>query len=154
MFWVCRARLEIFLNGAELSLNSVISVHSANLINYSSMNWVPRSCLSHVSCWHCGSILDSYTRDGRFESFYCNDKYFNRPKHSCGKVMFSQACVKNSVYGGECLPQCMLGYIPLVRPRGCVSQHALRQTPQWTDNSWVDTPLGRHTWMGNVVVER
>ena len=32
-------------------------------------------------------------------------------KRSCGKVMFSQACVKNSVHGG------------------CVSQHALGQTP-------------------------
>ena len=28
-----------------------------------------------------------------------------------GKVMFSQACVKNSVRG-ECLPHCMLGYTP------------------------------------------
>ena len=35
-----------------------------------------RSCLSHVSCWHCGSILVSYTRGTRFTSFYCNDKYF------------------------------------------------------------------------------
>ena len=34
-----------------------------------------------------------------------------RPQRSCGKVMFSQACVKNSVRGG------------------CVSQHALEQTP-------------------------
>ena len=23
-----------------------------------------RSCLSHVPCWHCGSILVSYTRGG------------------------------------------------------------------------------------------
>ena len=25
---------------------------------------VLRSCLSHVSCWHCGSIMVSYTRGG------------------------------------------------------------------------------------------
>ena len=32
-----------------------------------------------------------------------------RPQQSCGKVIFSQACVKNSVHGeGGCLPQCML----------------------------------------------
>ena len=28
-----------------------------------------------MSCWCCGSILVSYTRGGRFEPFYCNDKY-------------------------------------------------------------------------------
>ena len=35
-------------------------------------------------------------------------------KSSCGKVMFSQACVKNSVHsgGGECLPHCILEYTP------------------------------------------
>ena len=32
---------------------------------------IQRSCLSHVSCWHCGNILDSHTRGGRFKPFYC-----------------------------------------------------------------------------------
>ena len=40
-------------------------------------------------------------------------------KRSCGKVMFSQVCVKNSVQEG-CLPQCMLRYTP-------------RQTSPWAD---------------------
>ena len=31
--------LKLFLNGAELSLNSVISGNSENLINHLSMNW-------------------------------------------------------------------------------------------------------------------
>ena len=45
-------------------------------------------------------------------------------KRSCGKVMFPQAYVKNSVRGrGVSRP----------RPRGCVSQHALRQTPPQAD---------------------
>ena len=35
--------------------------------------------------------------------------FYYRPQRSFGKVIFSQACVKNSVRGG-CLPQCMLGY--------------------------------------------
>ena len=35
-----------------------------------------RSHLSHVSFWHCGSILVYYKRCGKFEHFYCNDKYF------------------------------------------------------------------------------
>ena len=42
-----------------------------------------------------------------------NDKkcHCYRPQRSCGKVIFSEACVKNSVHGGGgCLPQCMLGY--------------------------------------------
>ena len=36
------------------------------------------------------------------------------PQRSWAKVIFSQACVKNSVHGGGggCLPQCMLGYTP------------------------------------------
>ena len=37
---------------------------------------ISRSCLSYVPWWHCGSILISNTRDGRFKPFYCNDKYF------------------------------------------------------------------------------
>ena len=45
-----------------------------------------------------------------------------RSQRSCGKVMFSQACVKDSVHGG-----------------GGVSQHALGQTPPWAD-----TPPVRH----------
>ena len=28
-----------------------------------------RSCLSHVSCWHCGSMLVSYTRGGSVAFF-------------------------------------------------------------------------------------
>ena len=36
-----------------------------------------------------------------------------RPQRSWGKVIFSEACVKNSVHrGGGCLPQCMMGYTP------------------------------------------
>ena len=33
------------------------------------------SWLSHVSCWHCGNILVSYTTGGRFDPFHCNDKF-------------------------------------------------------------------------------
>ena len=47
---------------------------------------------------------------------------FYRPQRSCGKVIFSEACVKNSVHmgGGGRLPQWMLGYTtphPLGRHR-------------------------------------
>ena len=54
-----------------------------------------------------------------------------RPQRSCGKAMFSQPCVKNSVHRGvgwRCLPQCILGYTT--------------PTPQ-ADTPWADTPLGR-----------
>ena len=33
-----------------------------------------------------------------------------RPQQSWGKVIFSEACVNNSVHRGDGLPQCMLGY--------------------------------------------
>ena len=35
-----------------------------------------------------------------------------RPQRSWGKVIFSEACVKNSVHKGGCLPHGMLGYTP------------------------------------------
>ena len=44
-------------------------------------------------------------------------------KRSCGKVMFSQACVKNSVHRGRCTPP---------------GRHPLGRLPQ------VDNPQGRH----------
>ena len=48
-------------------------------------------------------------------------------KRSCGKVMFSQACVKNSVHGG------------VYTPRG----------------SWADTPfLGRHAPWADIPLDR
>ena len=56
--------------------------------------------------------------------------------------MFSQACVKNSVHGGGCLPHCMLGY---------THTHTHTHTP-WTHLSppghrtrWTHTPLHTHT---------
>ena len=32
--------------------------------------------LSHMSCWHRGSIVVFYTRVDRFDPFYCDCKYF------------------------------------------------------------------------------
>ena len=37
---------------------------------------------------------------------------FTARNSSCGKVMFSQACVKNSVHRVGCLPHCILGHTP------------------------------------------
>ena len=54
--------------------NSLNSANSGNLINHWSMNWAQFK--DHVSCWHWVSILVSYSRGGRFEPLYCNDKYF------------------------------------------------------------------------------
>ena len=53
--------MEYFLNGAELSLNSLNAVNSGNQINQWSMNW---DQLTHGSCQRCGSILVSNTRGG------------------------------------------------------------------------------------------
>ena len=80
---------------------------------------------------------------------------YYRPQRSCGKIMFSQACVKNSVHKGQTPPplpsacwdthtpaQCMLGYTP--PPAQCM----LGSTPPPPDtllgrHPRVDTPLGR-----------
>ena len=37
---------------------------------------------------------------------------FTARNSSCGKVMFSQACVKNSAHRAGCLPHCILGHTP------------------------------------------
>ena len=74
---------------------------------------------------------------------------FYRPQRSCGKVMFSEARVKNSVHSGGVgvytsmhfgrhpPAQCMLGYTrPGQTPHG--------QTSPWQTPPWADTPsLGR-----------
>ena len=60
-------------------------------------------------------------------------------KRSCGKVMFSQACVKNSVQGGGGVHP--PGQTPSGRPP---SPYADTLLP-----GQVDTPLGRHpSWAG------
>ena len=64
----------------------------------------------------------------------CNRLDYYRPQRSWAKVIFSQACVKNSVHRGGRggLPQCMLGYPP-----------GTRHTPPRADTT---TPPGtRHT---------
>ena len=78
-----------------------------------------------------------------------------RPQQSWAKVIFSQACVKNSVHrGGGCLPQCMLGYIPPTgpgtppRPGTPLSRHPPRPgtPPPWGRHPpGADTPPGKHT---------
>ena len=76
----------------------------------------------------CGTVWHDQTCGSvRFKT------YFYRPQRSCGKVMFSQASV-------------------ILFTLGCVSQHALGQTPPCpvhagihpkAETSWADTP-GRH----------
>ena len=63
---------------------------------------------------------------------------YYHPQWSWGKVIFSEACVKNSVHGG-CLPYCMLGYIP----RG------QRQTPPPQSRSPRADPLQEQTPPGS-----
>ena len=58
---------------------------------------------------------------------YITHKTYYRPQRKWAKVIFSQACVKNSVHrGGGCLPQCMLGYTP---PPGSRLQHTVYERP-------------------------
>ena len=65
-------------------------------------------------------------------------------KRSCGKVIFSQACVKNSVHRGQV-------YTPPGRHSWQTPVWADTtppgQTPHpWADSPQADTPLGRHPW--------
>ena len=73
----------------------------------------------------------------------CTSQVITVYKRSCGKVMFSQACVKNSVHGGRCTPPGQTGRHPLGSPPG---KNPLGQTPPWADTSHLDRhlPLGRH----------
>ena len=69
--------LDFFLNRAEISLNSENSAKSVNLLNRSSINWTQcKDPVSYICSWCCFSILVFCTIGGRFEPFYCNDKYF------------------------------------------------------------------------------
>ena len=67
--------MEIFLNRAELSLNSA---NSGNLKIAEAWTGLNLKTLSlHVPCWHCGSILVSHTKRVAFEPFYCNDIFLS-----------------------------------------------------------------------------
>ena len=68
--------------------------------------------------------------------------HFYRPQRSWAKVIFSQACVENSVHrGGGCLPQCMLGYTPReqTHPPGA-DLPGSRHPPEQTPPLWEQTP--------------
>ena len=58
---------------------------------------------------------------------------FTVRKQSCRRVMFSQACVKNSVHGGRCNT-----------PSGLTGRHPLWQTPPGRHPPGQTTPLGGH----------
>ena len=65
---------------------------------------------------------------------YLLSLYFYRPQRSCGKVMFSQACLKNSVHREGVYPSMHWGrHLPL--PSACWDTHPPGQTP---------IPLSRH----------
>ena len=64
--------MEIFLNRAELSLNSAnLKIAEARIgLNLEILSF-------HVSCWHCGGILVFLTKRVAFEPFYCNDIFLS-----------------------------------------------------------------------------
>ena len=79
----------------------------------------------HNRCQKCGAFSRLCTR--RFGATVCCFTSY-RPQRRCGMVIFSQACVKNSVHrvGGVCLSAC--SDTPLLG----------RQPP------WTHRPLDRH----------
>ena len=89
-----------------------------------------------------------------------NAAHFNFTAHnsSCGKVIFSQACVKNSVHGGGgVIPSFLLAITGHMTPWGrhppgqipprqtpTTRQTPPRQTLNWVDTPQADIPWGRH----------
>ena len=66
-----------------------------------------------------------------------------RPQHSCGKIMFSEVCVKNSVHRGVCISACTGADTPPPSntPR---CKHPLVRHLLWSDTPWSE-PLPRQT---------
>ena len=97
---------------------------------------------------HANAFADSYTfselkKYTDIDSMRC----YYRPQRRWAKVIFSQACVKNSVHGGGgCLPQCMLGYTTTTREQTPPqSRHPPRaDIPLGADPPAADTPQSRH----------
>ena len=68
---------------------------------------------------------------------YVVQQIFTVGNSSCGKVMFSQVCVKNSVHSGgrgRVYPSMHWSW-----GGGCVSQHALGRWVVWQTPPWADT---------------
>ena len=89
-------------------------------LNFRSCHVDVCDCPKRKEC-HCESLMayeSACNREGVAVPQWrapnkCGGKFY-------GKVMFSQACVKNSVGGGECIPALL-----------------------WADTPYADTPLGR-----------
>ena len=63
---------------------------------------------------------------------------FTVRKRSCRKVMFSQACVMNSVRGGRCTPLSADTPYRADTPQADTPQ---ADTASWADTPWADTTL-------------
>ena len=76
--WNRRKLMEFSRNGMERKFSEFIEFKESDKSLRHELGSTQRSCLSHLSCMCCGSILVSDTRDSRFELFYRDDKYFYR----------------------------------------------------------------------------
>ena len=95
-------------------------------------------CLDISLSWNiCASILPClviwlsfrWDQSGKSPPKGVNVRIFTVRNSNCGKVMFSQACVKNSVQGGVAQPA--LGQTPPAGILACTGAYTLpgRQTP-------------------------
>ena len=70
--------------------------------------------------------------------------HFYRPQRSCSKVMFSQACVKNSVHRGVSDPACTTGHMTRGVGGLCLGRGSLsRGGGSLSGGSLLETPLDR-----------
>ena len=99
------------------------------------------TCLHNQNLFWLSKPVETETIHSVFSNSAFGLPIFTVRKRSCGKIMFSQACVKNSDHGGRCTP-------PLGRQAdNPLGRHPHGQHPpmgRHPPGRQVDTPLGRH----------
>ena len=83
------------------------------------------------------------------EKFVIDGPIYYRPQRSCGKVMFSKACVKNSVHSGVC----MAGRVQCDRGYAWQGGHAWQGALHGRGHVWQGACMaGEHAWQGACMV--
>ena len=132
-------------------------LNSVDCYNVDRGQWTRLKELPFPRCHHGAALYESsiiYVAGIHSCRCYCC------PQRSCGKVMSSQACVKNSFHGGAgegCIPACTPRPVYAgIYTHPQADTPLTRQTPPLTrqtpplgrhpppDTPWADTPLDRH----------
>ena len=132
--WFCPICL-IYLTGRKSLHFGVMTEHFVSFLVFLGSRTQITSCILKRP----NNIMDRY---GCIKSIIILQLLyiFTARERSCGKVMFSQACVKNSVHKGGCLTNTPWEDTPRANT-----------PPGQTPHPWADTPyLGRHPIPGQI----